>query len=156
MFCLFYESKTGKVRGLNGSGRSPMNLTLDIARRNLEISPGQSGNIPLNSVLAVTTPGAAAGWVDTLGWFGSGKLSLAEVLEPAVSLAEDGFPVSEISARLVRWFLPRINTALVKLTVYSGRRTSSHCERRHPISANFSNPTPERRTEFAPPWPEKL
>ncbi|BCR97985.1 gamma-glutamyltransferase family protein [Aspergillus luchuensis] len=100
MFCLFYESKTGKVRGLNGSGRSPMNLTLDIARRNLEISPGQSGNIPLNSVLAVTTPGAAAGWVDTLGWFGSGKLSLAEVLEPAVSLAEDGFPVSEISARL--------------------------------------------------------
>ncbi|GAM43920.1 hypothetical protein TCE0_060r19127 [Talaromyces pinophilus] len=100
MFCLFYEKKTRKVRGLNGSGRSPMSLTLDLARRNLGIPPGESGNIPLNSVLAVTTPGAAAGWVDTLELFGSKKLSLAEVLEPAISLAEDGFPVSEISARL--------------------------------------------------------
>lgn len=156
MFCLFYEKKTRKVRGLNGSGRAPMSLTLDLARRNLGISPGESGNMPLNSVLAITTPGAAAGWVDTLELFGSKKLSLAEVLEPAISLAEDGFPVSEISARLVRHLLPRINFTLVKLTVYSGRRTSSHCERRHQISANFSNPTPERRKEFVLPCPEKL
>jgi gamma-glutamyltranspeptidase/glutathione hydrolase len=156
MFCLFYENKTRKVHGLNGSGRAPMSLTLDIARRKLNISPGESGNIPLNSVLAVTTPGAAAGWVDTLKCFGSGNLSLAEVLEPATALAEDGFPVSEISARLVRQFFLRINMALVKLTVYSGRKTHSRCERRHQISANFSRPTPERRKEFALPCLEKL
>ncbi|KAJ5710573.1 gamma-glutamyltranspeptidase family protein [Penicillium malachiteum] len=49
---------------------------------------------------AVTTPGAASGWVDTVERFGSGNMSLEQILKPAISLAEDGFPVSEISARL--------------------------------------------------------
>jgi len=31
--------------------------------------------------------------------FGSGKLSLAEVLDPAISLAEEGFPVHENTSR---------------------------------------------------------
>lgn len=101
MFCLFYDSRTSKVHGLNGSGRAPMNLTLDIARTRLSIPQHEPGSIPLNSVLAVTTPGAASGWVDTVERFGSGKLSLGQILKPAISLADDGFPVSEISARLV-------------------------------------------------------
>ncbi|KAJ0417253.1 gamma-glutamyltranspeptidase [Aspergillus carlsbadensis] len=101
MFVLFYDSTTRKVHGLNGSGRAPMNLTLDIARRQLGICPRETGSsIPLNSVLAVTTPGAAAGWVDTVQQFGSTRLSLREILDPAIRLAEGGFPVSEVSARL--------------------------------------------------------
>ncbi|KAG9222657.1 hypothetical protein CCMSSC00406_0004571 [Pleurotus cornucopiae] len=39
--------------------------------------------------------GAAAAWVDTVEKFGTGKLSVAEVLEPAIRLAEEGVPVSE-------------------------------------------------------------
>ncbi|CEJ57763.1 Putative Gamma-glutamyltranspeptidase family protein [Penicillium brasilianum] len=100
MFCLFYDSEKRKVHGLNGSGRAPMSLTLDTARERLAIPPGEPGNIPLNSVLAITTPGAAGGWVDTVERFGSGKLSLEQILTPAISLADNGFPVSEISARL--------------------------------------------------------
>ncbi|KAL2857213.1 gamma-glutamyltranspeptidase family protein [Aspergillus pseudoustus] len=100
MFCLFHDNATRKVHGLNGSGRAPRGLSLDIARSQLGLSPGESGRIPLSSVLAVTTPGAAAGWVDTVQRFGSGKLSLEEILNPAIRLAEDGFPVSEVSARL--------------------------------------------------------
>lgn len=34
--------------------------------------------------------GAAAAWVDTVEAFGSGRLSMAEVLKPAISLAEEG------------------------------------------------------------------
>lgn len=116
MFCLFYDSETRKVHGLNGSGRAPMSLTLDTARERLAIPPGEPGNIPLNSVLAITTPGAACGWVDTVERFGSGKLSLEQILTPAISLADNGFPVSEISARLV----PSANDSSVnrwKLTV---------------------------------------
>ena len=34
--------------------------------------------------------GAAAAWVDTVEAFGSGKLSITEVLKPAICLAEEG------------------------------------------------------------------
>jgi gamma-glutamyltranspeptidase/glutathione hydrolase len=100
-FCLFYDSATRKVNGLNGSGRAPMSLTLDVARRRLAIPPHEPGNIPFNSVLAITTPGAASAWVDTIERFRSGNLSLKQILKPAISLGDDGFPISEVSARLV-------------------------------------------------------
>ncbi|KAJ6016409.1 gamma-glutamyltranspeptidase family protein [Penicillium herquei] len=95
MFCLFYDGKTRKVHGLNGSGRASINLTLEKARQRLGIAHNQVGNIPLNSVLAVTTPGAASGWVDTVERFGSGNMSLERILKPAISMAEDGFPWQE-------------------------------------------------------------
>ena len=101
MFCLFYEARTKKVHALNGSGRSPANLTLDAIRKELKLEPGKGGSIPALSALTVTTPGAAAGWVDTVEKFGSGKLSLEQILTPAIELGEEGFPVSELSARLV-------------------------------------------------------
>jgi gamma-glutamyltranspeptidase/glutathione hydrolase len=78
-----------------------MNLSLDTARDVLKIPIGETGSIPLNSVLAVTTPGAAAGWIDTVERFGSGKLTMKQILEPAIRLCEEGFPVGEVSARLV-------------------------------------------------------
>jgi gamma-glutamyltranspeptidase / glutathione hydrolase len=34
--------------------------------------------------------GAAAAWVDTVQNFGSRKLTMAEILEPAIRMAEDG------------------------------------------------------------------
>eukprot|EP01087_Luapelamoeba_hula_P003309 TRINITY_DN1311_c0_g1_i2.p1 TRINITY_DN1311_c0_g1~~TRINITY_DN1311_c0_g1_i2.p1 ORF type:complete len:645 (+),score=100.34 TRINITY_DN1311_c0_g1_i2:29-1936(+) len=47
---------------------------------------------------AVTVPGAAAGWVDTITKFGSGNVTMEQVLAPAISLAENGFPVSAVVA----------------------------------------------------------
>ncbi len=35
--------------------------------------------------------GAAAAWVDTVEKLGSGRLSVAEILEPAIRLAEEGY-----------------------------------------------------------------
>src|SRR5437867_3254297 len=48
-------------------------------------------------MLSVTVPGAVDAWSEALSRFGT--LSLAGALEPAIALAEDGFPVSEIIAR---------------------------------------------------------
>ncbi|KAI9367862.1 nucleophile aminohydrolase [Aspergillus egyptiacus] len=98
MFCLFYDAKTKKIHSLNGSGRYPANATLDKVRADLKAGPDDVGGIPVHSVLAVTTPGAAAGWVDTVEKFGSGRLSLEQILQPAIELAEQGFPVSELSS----------------------------------------------------------
>lgn len=101
MFCLFYNAKIKKVYALNGSGRAARNVNLERMRKDLGLKPGQSGRIPMTSVHAITTPGAAAGWVDTVERFGSGKLSLEQILAPAIELGEEGFPVSELASTFV-------------------------------------------------------
>jgi gamma-glutamyltranspeptidase/glutathione hydrolase len=101
MFCLFYNAKTKSIRAMNGSGRYPANATLEQIKTDLGVGPDQTESIPKTSALAVTTPGAAAGWVDTVERFGSGKLSLEQILAPAIELAEQGFPVSELSSSFV-------------------------------------------------------
>ncbi|KAI2486803.1 Acylase ACY 1 [Pyrenophora tritici-repentis] len=98
MFCLFYDAKTKKVSAMNGSGRSGANVTLEKIRKDLKLADGESGHIPMDHVHAATVPGAAAGWVDCVERFGSGKVTLEDVLAPAIELAEKGFPVSELSA----------------------------------------------------------
>ncbi|KAK0635745.1 gamma-glutamyltranspeptidase [Bombardia bombarda] len=98
MFCLYYDAQTKKVSALNGSGRSGAKCTLETIRKSLGIPDGAPGKIPMSSVHAVTVPGAAAGWVDTVSRFGSGKLSLEQILAPAIDLGERGFPVSELTA----------------------------------------------------------
>ena len=108
MFCLYYDAKTKKISSLNGSGRYAGNITLDAVRKDLGIEPGKSGLIPANSARAATTPGAAAGWVDTVERFGSGKLSLEQILLPAIELGEEGFPVSELASSFVR-YAPALN-----------------------------------------------
>jgi hypothetical protein len=39
----------------------------------------------------VTVPGAAAGWLDTVEKFGSGRVTIKDILTPAIKLAEDGY-----------------------------------------------------------------
>jgi gamma-glutamyltranspeptidase/glutathione hydrolase len=93
-FALYFDAKTKKVSALNGTGRSPKALTLEKVRQ-----MGITGKeIPYNNLNAVTVPGAIDGFIDTLKLFGSGRVSLAEVLAPAIRLAEEGYPVSEITA----------------------------------------------------------
>lgn len=87
----------GRVRGggeafaLNGSGRAPAAFTLDEARR-LGLR-----SIPSDSGLAVTVPGAVAGWEALLRRFGT--MALGECLAPAIRAAEQGFAVTPIIAR---------------------------------------------------------
>ena len=97
-FCLFYDSMTKKVHALNGSGRSGAKASLNQMKKDLGVKEGEVGKIPMDSAHAVTVPGAAAGWVDTVEKFGSGMLSMEEILTPAIELGEEGFPVSELSA----------------------------------------------------------
>ncbi|XP_075426539.1 glutathione hydrolase-like YwrD proenzyme [Ascaphus truei] len=96
-FCLFYKAETKRVYGLNGSGRSPRALSIDLLKQQ---GFEEANPIPSTHAHNVTVPGAAAAWVDTVALFGSKKLSLGEILQPATELAENGFPVSEISAFL--------------------------------------------------------
>ncbi|KAI9727811.1 MAG: hypothetical protein M1834_007958 [Cirrosporium novae-zelandiae] len=98
MFCLFYEAKNKKVHAVNGSGRYPASATLEGIRNALGLNANEDAKIPNLSVHAVTTPGAAAGWVDTVERFGSGTVSMKDILQPAIELGEEGFPVSELAS----------------------------------------------------------
>lgn len=100
-FALFYNSKETKVHALNGSGRSAEGATLDDVCHDLGITNRPYGIIPTTSAVAVTVPGGAAAWVDIVERFGSKSLSMAQVLAPAIELAEDGCPISEIASYFV-------------------------------------------------------
>ncbi|KAI0283385.1 nucleophile aminohydrolase [Russula aff. rugulosa BPL654] len=109
-FCLFYDAKTRTVKALNGSGRAPEKLSIEYLH-----SRGIAEGIPTTDLNSVTVPGAAAAWVDTVEAFGSGKLSVAEVLEPAIRLATEGVPISEIHS-----VMGRIAEAIVEIIKSKG------------------------------------
>lgn len=102
MFILFWDAKNKQVKAMNGSGRAGAKYTLDHVRSKLGLQDGDVGPIPKNSPLSITVPGAAAGWVDTVEKFGSGKVDMAKILAPAIELGEKGFPVSECTGYSVR------------------------------------------------------
>jgi gamma-glutamyltranspeptidase/glutathione hydrolase len=78
----------GKLHGLNASGPSPQLMTIEKFRQ-----AGYS-QIPEHGVLPVTVPGTPAAWQAMNERFG--KLSLQEVLEPAIRYAEEGYPISPV------------------------------------------------------------
>jgi gamma-glutamyltranspeptidase / glutathione hydrolase len=89
-FFLYRRAADGRIYGVNGSGRCPRGLTLEELRRR-----GVRG-IPQSGLASVTVPGAVDAFVEVQQRHGN--LTLAEVLEPAIHYASEGFPVSEIIA----------------------------------------------------------
>jgi gamma-glutamyltranspeptidase / glutathione hydrolase len=90
-FALFYDAKTRGVTALNGSGRAPAALTLDLLRQQ-----GFAAELPPYHAHTVTVPGACAGWCDLVARHGS--LTMRQILAPAIRLAEDGFPVAPLTS----------------------------------------------------------
>lgn len=99
-FALFYKNDEKKVYGLNGSGRSASALSLDWLRENHPDHILPSLRLKKDSVFKVQVPGAIAGWCDLIDTWGSGNVTLQDILTPAIELAENGFVVSAISASM--------------------------------------------------------
>lgn len=96
-FILYYEYKSKKVHAINGSGRSPKNLSFNEVFDTLGFDFDKHCVRNPVHVNTVTVPGACAAWCDAIEKFGN--LSLTEILGPAIRLC-DGFPVNEITAQL--------------------------------------------------------
>lgn len=112
LFAMVWDAKSGRLYGLNASGRSPRGLTRarlieEIERaatereaRRAETQPaaGRQGlrRIPDFGPLPVTVPGCVDGWFELHARFG--KLPMREVLAPAIRYAREGFPVTEVIA----------------------------------------------------------
>src|SRR5580704_3664988 len=90
-FALLWDPKAREVVGLNGSGRSPMSLSLETHR-----ARAREGLIHSHGVVSVSTPGAVDAW-----WMlhqRYGKLKWADLFAPSIALAEAGAPVAQTVA----------------------------------------------------------
>ena len=94
LFAIVWDAKSKKLYGLNASGRSPKSLTL--AKLREELRKLNRSTIPPRGPLPVSVPGTVDGWFELHGKFG--KLPMKELLQPAISYARNGFPVTEVIA----------------------------------------------------------
>jgi len=91
LFAIYYDAKTGKLSGLNSSGWTPKELTIEYLK-------SQSvDHINSIGVETIDIPGAVAGWDALRGRFGT--LPFSEILAPAIYYAQNGFPLAERNAR---------------------------------------------------------
>src|SRR4051794_9728233 len=95
---LLYNPKTKKVIAINALGVAPTGATVDFYRSKNMRYPPEYGP------LAAITPGTPGGLMVMLAEYG--KLSLRDVLEPAIQMA-DGYPIEEETANSIerqkRW-----------------------------------------------------
>jgi gamma-glutamyltranspeptidase / glutathione hydrolase len=94
LFAIVWDAKTQKLYGLNASGRSPQSLTL--AKLREELRKLNRDTIPPRGPLPVSVPGTVDGWFELHGKFG--KLPMKDLLQPAISYARNGFPLTEVIA----------------------------------------------------------
>ena len=90
VFVIYWDAKSQKLYGLNGSGRSPYALNRQVFKEK------GLAQIPLEGPLPWSVPGCVHGWDQLRGRFG--KLQLAQILKPAIVTAEEGCPVPEVIA----------------------------------------------------------
>ena len=83
-FILIYWAETGQVAAVNATGPAPRAATRETYLKD--------GGIPMKGMRSVSVPGLVDGWL--LAHERYGALKLEEVFAPAISLCEDGFPVS--------------------------------------------------------------
>ena len=95
LFAIVWDTASGRLHGLNASGRSPRALTLSMLKTH-EVEGRRIEKIPERGPLSVSVPGCVDGWFELHGKFG--KLSMKDVLAPAIRYASEGFPVSEVIA----------------------------------------------------------
>jgi gamma-glutamyltranspeptidase/glutathione hydrolase len=88
LFAIYQDAKTGKLTGINASGWSPRGMTVEALQAKGFTSMPQEG------IHSVTVPGCVAGWSALHKKFG--KLGWAELFQPAIYYAEQGYPVTEI------------------------------------------------------------
>ncbi|WP_247728687.1 gamma-glutamyltransferase family protein [Halovivax limisalsi] len=110
-----YRTADGEVGAIRSCGGAPADATIDAVRDGLERAdpderssyyPANRGyavdaaadpdslEMPFLGPHAVTVPGTARGWEATVRKLG--RLTLADVLQPAIEYATEGYPVSEV------------------------------------------------------------
>lgn len=95
LFAIVWNAKEQKLYGLNASGRSPYDWSINAARA-LGLD-----EIPLYGPLSWSVPGCVSGWAALHKRMG--HLKMAKILEAPIRYARAGFPISPVIAS--RWHI---------------------------------------------------
>ena len=91
---LVYDAREKKVVSINAEPRAPKLATIEWYEKN------SGGKIPVSDgLLSGGLPGVVDAWYILLDRWGT--MSFEQVLQPAIDLAENGFPLSEGRARMI-------------------------------------------------------
>ena len=102
LFVILWDAKTKKLYGLNASGPSPQNISIEyFTAKKLE-------KIPSYGPLPVSVPGAVDGWIKLHEKFG--KLPFEELFKPTIDYANNGFPLTETIAYYLELSSKRFKT----------------------------------------------
>lgn len=94
LFAIVWINADQKLYGLNASGRSPQSLTYE--KLQTLLAEQQLTKIPALGPLPISVPGCVDGWFELHERFG--KMPMEKVLQPTITYAREGFPVSELIA----------------------------------------------------------
>ena len=91
---LVYDAKTKTVVSINAEGTAPRLATIEWYQKNL------GGKLPQSdTLLSGTVPGVVDAWYTLLDRWGT--MTFAQVLQPAIDMAENGFPIGERMAEAI-------------------------------------------------------
>ncbi len=91
VFVIAWSAREGRLVGLDASGRAGSKASPEAL-----LAEG-ADEVPYQGPRSITVPGALSGWDALLKTYGT--LTLGQALEPAIRIAEEGFPVTPIIAR---------------------------------------------------------
>jgi gamma-glutamyltranspeptidase / glutathione hydrolase len=92
VFAIAWDAKTQQMHGLNGSGRSPGDLS-----RQAILDLGHE-TIPSRGPLSWSVPGCVDGWFTLHRQFG--RMPMSDLLAPTIETAHKGFAVTPVIARM--------------------------------------------------------
>lgn len=93
MFAIVWSADDEKLYGLNASGKSPKDMSLEF------LQTEGLNSIPATSPYAVTVPGVVDGWFELHDKFG--QLEFNQLLEPTINYAREGVAVTAEIADLM-------------------------------------------------------
>jgi gamma-glutamyltranspeptidase/glutathione hydrolase len=99
-----YRTADGEIGGMRACGPAPEGATRERVREAVDEGATEYGSdrdrsgvtMPDHGPHTVTVPGTARGWEATVEELG--RLTLSEVLQPAIEYATEGYPVTEVVA----------------------------------------------------------
>lgn len=90
LFVIIWDEESKKLYGLNASGPSPKDITIDYFEEN------NLSKIPSYGPLPITVPGVVDGWIKMHERFGS--MNFEDLFIPTINYARNGFPITETIA----------------------------------------------------------